>query len=370
MVADSKILKIWDTNYQETEEDKVWASIETPSDINDFYAVPQSGVVIFALEQQKLPSYFIPALGPAPKWCAFLENLTEELEEQNQQLYRDFKFVTKEELAKLGLTKYIGTDKVKAYMHGYFIDFKMYQKFKAIVEPFDYNKYKEEKAKETLAKESENRIRLKQKMPKVNAKMAARMLKEGKDKMLADDRFGDMFNSEDFRIDESHERFKQFNTKKTTITDEDLQEHFEEVDDDDNEEAPEQDEEEDQEEDDDELSESEDDKPKKKIQFFEIKTGHENLLRSQSFDKKERALTFEERLKQENTSRTQPKVSVFGDQELTFTPESVVKKKESDQAIAAKKTKEWKAKAKEKRSIQTLPLQKLPNQGQPFHRRK
>lgn len=28
-----------------------------------------------------MQAYFIPGLGPAPKWCSFLEGLTEELEE-------------------------------------------------------------------------------------------------------------------------------------------------------------------------------------------------------------------------------------------------------------------------------------------------
>jgi ribosome biogenesis protein ENP2 len=41
-------------------------------------------------------------MGPAPKWCAFLESLTEEMEESNiTTLYDDFKFVTASDLDKL-----------------------------------------------------------------------------------------------------------------------------------------------------------------------------------------------------------------------------------------------------------------------------
>lgn len=37
-------------------------------------------------------AYFVPALGPAPRWCSFLEGLTEELEESAQPaLYDDYR---------------------------------------------------------------------------------------------------------------------------------------------------------------------------------------------------------------------------------------------------------------------------------------
>ena len=55
--------------------------------------VRQSGLVFVAAEQPKILSFFIPALGPAPKWCSFLDSLTEELEEQAADVYEDYKFV-------------------------------------------------------------------------------------------------------------------------------------------------------------------------------------------------------------------------------------------------------------------------------------
>ena len=66
-------------------------------------------------------------MGHAPKWCTFLENLTEELEESNvTTLYDDFKFVTKEDLDKLNSSHLIGTTMLKSYMHGYFMELKAY----------------------------------------------------------------------------------------------------------------------------------------------------------------------------------------------------------------------------------------------------
>lgn len=46
-------------------------------------------------------AYYIPQLGPAPKWCSFLDNITEEMEDQTgRSLYEDYKFVERSELAK------------------------------------------------------------------------------------------------------------------------------------------------------------------------------------------------------------------------------------------------------------------------------
>lgn len=40
----------------------------------------------------RVQAYFVPALGPAPRWCSFLEGLTEELEESAQPaLYDDYR---------------------------------------------------------------------------------------------------------------------------------------------------------------------------------------------------------------------------------------------------------------------------------------
>lgn len=40
----------------------------------------------------RMQAYFVPALGPAPRWCSFLENLTEELEENaSPTLFEDYR---------------------------------------------------------------------------------------------------------------------------------------------------------------------------------------------------------------------------------------------------------------------------------------
>ena len=48
-----------------------------------------------------MTSYYIPQLGPAPRWCSFLDNITEEMEDQTvRSVYEDFKFVERSELSK------------------------------------------------------------------------------------------------------------------------------------------------------------------------------------------------------------------------------------------------------------------------------
>jgi hypothetical protein len=60
-----------------------------------------------------------------------VHSMQEELEEEGHSvIYDDFKFVTKEDLEKLNLGNLIGTNLLRAYMHGFFIDHRLYNKVK------------------------------------------------------------------------------------------------------------------------------------------------------------------------------------------------------------------------------------------------
>ena len=97
LTADKKIIKIWDQT-----SGNLFTNIEPKAHVNDVETCGESGLVFAALESEKMGCYFIPEMGNAPKWCTFLENLTEELEESNAtSLYDDFKFVTATDLEKL-----------------------------------------------------------------------------------------------------------------------------------------------------------------------------------------------------------------------------------------------------------------------------
>jgi ribosome biogenesis protein ENP2 len=167
-------------------------------------------------------------MGPAPKWCSFLENLTEELEANpNTTVYDDYKFVTKQELEQLGLDNLIGTNLLRAYMHGYFIDIRLYRKAKLVNEPFNFDEFKRNKIKEKLEKERENRVKVIRKLPVVNTELAKRIIEEKEDpsvlyqkkkkapisttNLLEDKRFAELFNDPNFQIDPNSEEFKLLN---------------------------------------------------------------------------------------------------------------------------------------------------------------
>lgn len=248
--TDKHIVRIWDP-----ETGDGLTSIEpTGGAINDICVFRDSGLMLLALDSSQIPSYFIPALGPAPKWCSYLENLTEELEENAQtSIYDDYKFLTKEELERLNLTNLIGTNLLRAYMHGFFINYQLYKKAKSIADPFAYDAYIEQRKKEKLEKMHGERITIKRRLPKVNRRLAGTLLEdeeaenEKKDNndvdtkrtskkkkglssdILKDERFADMFKKPEFEIDEKSQEYMALHPvapqKQAALVDE----HFEPV---------------------------------------------------------------------------------------------------------------------------------------------
>lgn len=239
--SDAKVIKIWDKR-----DGEIFTNVETPSEVRDVCLVEgsqgKSGVMLVAGEQERVMSYYIPELGIAPKWCSFLDSLTEELEEEAQSsVYDDYKFVTRKELLSFGLEHMIGTPLLKAYMHGFFMDARLHAKVKAIAEPFAYDKWRKEKFQAKLEAKQGNRITIQRRLPKVNRAVAERLLsskdkkkkkkKNGSDddegdddddeeeaaggagadafsNPLGDDRFSRMFTSKDFEVDEDNETYR------------------------------------------------------------------------------------------------------------------------------------------------------------------
>jgi len=137
---------------------------------------------MLANEGIQMNIYHIPQLGPAPRWCSFLENLTEELEDQTTRtVYEDYKFVDRNELATLGLDHLVGTPALKPYMHGYFLSLKLYDTARAIANPFAYAEHRERVLREKIDKLTESRIRAPKNVAvnvKVNKGLAERIAKD------------------------------------------------------------------------------------------------------------------------------------------------------------------------------------------------
>jgi ribosome biogenesis protein ENP2 len=67
------------------------------------------------------------------------------MEESNQStIYEDYKFLTANDLHQLNATHLIGTPMLRAYMHGYFIEMRAYQKLATLADPFAFEKYRKE----------------------------------------------------------------------------------------------------------------------------------------------------------------------------------------------------------------------------------
>lgn len=61
--------------------------------------------------------FCMQSLGPAPKWCGFLDSLVEELQETKKEtVYDDYRFATRNELEELGLSHLIGKIYVLFYL--------------------------------------------------------------------------------------------------------------------------------------------------------------------------------------------------------------------------------------------------------------
>lgn len=155
-----------------------------------------------------------------------------------QNIYDDYKFVTKSELEQLGLDHLVGTNLLRAYMHGwvgsekkkffcfclhdetfssYFIDIRLYNKARSVVEPFEFDKYRKEKVRQKIESNRPNRLTVKSNLPKVNQEIALKLMDErnGKRKkgrptinLLDDRRFSAMFENPEFEIDKDADEYK------------------------------------------------------------------------------------------------------------------------------------------------------------------
>lgn len=252
--SDKKGIKIW-----EAESGDYWTGIEPAVDLNNVEWVPDSGMLLTANEGRQQHAFFIPQLGPAPKWCSFLDNLVEEMAEDADdpnafkssgtgagEVYDNYKFLDMKQLRELSLDHLIGTTNLlRPYMHGYFVAQKLYEQARLLTNPDVAEQQRQRSIQEKIDKERESRIRGNKKVAvKVNRKYAEklaaqeeanerrkaqRVLRQGGDeprkeietaeaeaqeppaKPLVDDRFRGLFENEDFEIDETSREFALHN---------------------------------------------------------------------------------------------------------------------------------------------------------------
>ena len=214
MSLDSQVVKMWDNV-----TGAPYCSIESTAgaDFNDIALYPGSGLMFLANEQPKMQVFYVPSIGPAPRWAKYLDNITEELEESNTAtVYDDYKFVTLAELQELGLDHLIGSQMLRAHLHGYFIDIKLYKKVLSRVPTNSLENAKKELIRKQLESQRDKRVKLTTDVPKVNKDLFMKLkVDEGSNKkkkntgeILKDDRFGALFSDERFEVDKEDEAFR------------------------------------------------------------------------------------------------------------------------------------------------------------------
>lgn len=270
--ADKRIIKIWDTT-----TGTPWTHVESAVDLHNVAWCKDSGMLLTSNEGRQQHSFFIPSLGPAPRWCSFLDNLVEEMAEDTSdpnafaststhaagEVYDNYKFVTTAQLGALGLEDKIGTNLLKPYMHGYFMRQELYEEARVLAQPEVWAERRQQSIREKIEKERESRIRGTKKAvsAKVNRQLAERMAEreeknerrkarrelrkvdadgqtgdmdvddaagaaagedepqpKERDNLLTDPRFASLFSNEDFAIDEESHTFRQLNASTTPRT--------------------------------------------------------------------------------------------------------------------------------------------------------
>ena len=261
--ADQKSIKLFDAL-----NGGLWTSVEPAVDLNHVEWVPDSGMLLTANEGRQQHAFLIPQLGPAPKWCGFLDNLVEEMAEDADadpnafnsasksgagEVYDNYKFVDQRELRDLNLDHLIGTTNVlRPYMHGYFVPQRLYEQARLLANPDIVLQQRQKSIQERIDKERESRIRGNKKVAvKVNRRLAEtlaareeanekrkaqRLLrkrgeevqrerpeveveimdvqkqpKKASTDLMADDRFTRLFEDEDFEIDETSREYQLHN---------------------------------------------------------------------------------------------------------------------------------------------------------------
>ncbi|CCH46310.1 Nucleolar protein 10 [Wickerhamomyces ciferrii] len=220
LASDKRIAKIYNQN-----DGKLYASMEPSVDINDIEHIPDTGMFFTANEGIQMHTYYIPNLGPAPRWCSFLDNITEELEEKPaDSVYSNYRFITRDDVSKLNLTHLVGTKVLRSYMHGFFINTELYDKVNLIANPNSYRDEREREIRKRIEKERESRIRTTGAVTatkvKVNKDLAEKLAKksgsQATESIINDDRFKELFENPEFQVDKESFEYKQLNPVEST----------------------------------------------------------------------------------------------------------------------------------------------------------
>lgn len=194
--------------------------------VNSFTFYPNSGLCLIPCDSTKVFIYFIPFIGVAPKWCSFLENITEELEDQETRgpttsenytndslLNNEYVFITNDQVDQLNINHLKGTKNLISYLHGYYMPVKVYSNIKSVMNKNSFADIKKKMIQKEM--EEKQKMRIPEKRPITNAHYASELLtkmsnqKKKKEKnsfqpeqLFKDDRFQKLFLDPDYTVEQ------------------------------------------------------------------------------------------------------------------------------------------------------------------------
>lgn len=98
------------------------------------------------------------------------------------------------------------------------MDVRLYKKAKSVADPFEFDKYRKKKIRETIEQDRTNRVQV-NKLPKVNKDLAMKLMndqlnkkkKETATSLLNDTRFKGLFENPDFEVDKNTDEYRLLN---------------------------------------------------------------------------------------------------------------------------------------------------------------
>lgn len=96
----------------------------------------------------------------------------------------------------------------------FFIDIRLYNKAKAVVEPFAFDRYRKEKIRQQIEANRPARLKVKSNLPAVNQELALKYIDADENRrskstnLLKDDRFKALFSNPEFEVDKNAMEYK------------------------------------------------------------------------------------------------------------------------------------------------------------------
>ena len=152
----------------------------------------------------------------------------EENSSKNNNIYQEYRFLSEEDLEQVNATHMIGSKFVQSALGGFIMKAKLYEKLKLQAQPFDLEKYREQRLQQKMDKEIGDRIYIKNSSRRsnktnLNRKIIERMketrTKKGRkaqamegtaddlEELVQDDRFKGLLDEAKFKINEQEEDF-------------------------------------------------------------------------------------------------------------------------------------------------------------------